>query len=305
MDPILVVGSANTDLVATASRLPAPGETVMGGAFATYGGGKGANQAVAAARAGGRVAFLGAVGRDEFGEKALRALEAEGIDIGAMVQTDEAPSGVALIVVDKHGENQIVVAPGANHCLTPAHVDAFDFSPYKWVALQLEIRHDTAWRIVERAAEAGCRVVLNPAPAAHLPAGIVGALDTLVPNRTELEEACGMSGGFDTYEEIVLAAQPLFETGLRRLVVTLGAGGVACVELEEWFHAPAPRVQVVDTVGAGDCFIGALCAELAGGADTRSAVRFAMQAAALSVGRAGAQASMPRREEILSARFEK
>jgi ribokinase len=284
---VVVVGSVNTDLVVSVETLPAPGETVTGGRFARHGGGKGANQAVAAARLGAEVMFIGAVGDDPFGEQALDELADEGIDIAAVARLDGVPTGVAAIVVDAHGENQIAVASGANAELDPAHVVAA-LAGLAADAVVL-LGHEVAERVVVAAAvaaqRAGARIIVNPAPARPLPAAVIGAAPLLTPNRTEARALAG--------DERALAAL----TGAP-VLVTLGAEGALLIDGEDAERLPAPAVDVVDTTGAGDTVNGALAAELAGGRPLREAARFALAAAALSTRAAGARAGMPRRDEV-------
>ena len=186
-EAILVIGSSNTDMVIQSDRIPSVGETVVGGEFKVFSGGKGANQAVAAARAGGKVTFLGAVGKDSFGREALKGLSKEGIDISMVKKVHGVASGVALIMVDRSGENLITVAPGANAYLEPDDLDRVDFSHYGFVVLQLEIPLKTVVAAIERASSTGCIVILNPAPAVQLPEKVLRLVDFLVPNRRELE----------------------------------------------------------------------------------------------------------------------
>ena len=296
MSRILVIGSSNTDLVVNTSELPAPSETVVGGTFHSFDGGKGANQAVAVARAGGEVAFVGAVGDDEYGRRALENLRGEGIDVERVRVASGAASGIALIMVDERGENMIAVAPGANGVLRPEDLDGVAFGDFGWVVIQLEIPLETAWRAVEMASAAGARVILNPAPAAEVPERLLPMIDTLVPNRAELGRIAGCA--VETHDDIRAAARGLFSRGLGQAVVTLGGEGALWVTPEGDAHVAAPKVRAVDTVGAGDCFIGTLAVALARGDEMREAIGFATRAAALSVQRAGAQSSMPMLDEI-------
>jgi ribokinase len=280
------VGSINVDLVVSVARLPAAGETVAGGRFAQHGGGKSANQAVAAARVGASVAFVGAVGEDELGASAVAELEAEGIDVTHVARVD-APTGVALIAVDAAGENTIVVSPGANARVGPADVErAGDVLAAAAVTL---IQHEIPPEAVRAAlAAAGGTVVLNPAPARAL----VEPIDVLVPNRLELEALADKAGD---PEELARGLRDA-----RAVVVTLGADGALVVEGDRATTVAAPSVRAVDTTGAGDAFCGALAQALAGGAALADAVRWAVAAAAVSVTREGAQGGMPTREQMKS-----
>ena len=299
MGRVVVIGSINTDLNILADRLPSPGETVLGGDFFQAPGGKGANQAVAAARAGADVMMVGAVGRDAFGDAGVRGLAADGIDT-TFVRRSECPSGIALIMIGAGGENMIVVAPGANHDVSAVHVDAAASAFHGCNAglLQLEIPIPTAWHAVRALKQAGVHVLLNPAPAPAepLPGDVLEAVDVLIPNEGELERLSGRTVAGE--KELVAAAQSLLDRGVGAVAVTLGSRGVFAVSPDgaEW-HMPF-RAEPVDTVGAGDCFCGALAAALADDAAFDEAIRFAQAAAAISVTRRGAQPSMPRRAEI-------
>jgi len=297
---IVVVGSANTDLTVAAERLPRPGETVLGGRLRRAAGGKGANQAVAAARAGAGVAFVGRVGADEFGRATVEGLRAEGIDT-AFVRVDEhAPSGVALIMVDGRGENLIAVAPGANALLSPEDVNAAApaIASAMVLLLQLEVPLPAAKAAVElaRKARSGPQVVLNPAPAPAPDAleGILERVDCLTPNRGEAARLLGLDGDADPEQ----MARGLLTGGVGAVVMTLGAEGACVCNGTNCARVPAVPVEAVDTVGAGDCFAGALAAALSEGMSLLEATRFATCAAALSVQRPGAQPSMPTRAEI-------
>ncbi|TWT32228.1 Ribokinase [Posidoniimonas corsicana] len=295
---ILVIGSSNTDLTVRLPRLPSPGETVLGGQLMTAAGGKGANQAVAAARAGGEVTFLGRVGRDAYGAAALDGLRAEGIDVGRVVVDDEAPSGVALIFVGAEGENMIAVAGGANERLTPADLDAARgcFAQADVVLLQLETPLAAVEHAVRLAAEEGVRVILNPAPAQPLPDDLLAGVAVLTPNEHELALLSGRKVADET--ALADAARALRDGGARAVVVTLGDRGVWLASDDADSLVPTQPVAAVDTVGAGDAFNGALAVAISEGRPLADAVRFANAAAAVSVTRHGAQPSAPTREEI-------
>jgi ribokinase len=285
---VVVVGSINADLVVVTERLPGPGETVSGGRFARHGGGKGANQAVAAARLGARVAMVGAVGADELGDAALRELEAEGVDVSAVARLDE-PTGVALIVVDADGENQIAVASGANAALTAGQV-ALTLDGDGVVLLGHEVPDDVVIAGAEAAAAAGWTPILNPAPAREIPDRVLAAGPILTPNASEAARLTGE-------EDPEAAARKLRERTGAAVLVTLGARGALLLD-RELERLGAPRVDVVDTTGAGDTVNGALAAELAAGRTLADAARFAIAAAAVSTGREGARGGMPRRDEL-------
>jgi ribokinase len=285
---VAVVGSLNLDLVVRVPELPGPGETVVGGDLFRNPGGKGANQAVAAARLGRRVAMVGCVGDDEAGRHLLAAIDADGVDGSRVRVVDGVPSGTALITVSEDGENQIVVSPGANARLTPGDVaDAEAVLRAAAVTLlQLEVPLET---VAAAAHTAGGRVVLNPAPVQALPADLLGRVDVLVPNRVELARLAGGPVP-DTVEAATGLAGRL---AARAVVVTLGADGALVVADGRAAHVPAVPVRPVDTTAAGDAFCGGLADALAGGADLREAARRAARVAAAACLRRGAQASLP------------
>jgi len=294
---VVVVGSSNTDMVIRSERLPRPGETVLGGEFFVAAGGKGANQAVAAARAGARVAFIAAVGRDMFGDQALRAFRAEGLDVSAVQRIPKHPSGVALIFIDREGENLIGVAGGANRGLTPSHVRMAEgkFAGARVLLVQLETPLPTVRAALRLARKNGLITVLNPAPAAELPAVMLKDVDIITPNETETAMLLGRLRAPADPEK---AARLLCERGPRDVVMTLGARGAFVYSNGHGEMVPAPKVKAIDAVGAGDALNGALAVALAEARDLVSATRFAVHAAALSVTRLGAQPSLPKRREI-------
>jgi ribokinase len=281
---VYVVGSVNLDLVVRASALPSPGETVTGGTFERHGGGKSANQAVAAARHGAAVRMVGAVGTDDLGDEAIADLSAEGVDVTYVARLSNAATGVALIVVDDSGENQIAVASGANAELDPAAVAAAlaDAEPGGVALLGLEVPDRPVLAGARAARDAGLHVVLNPAPARPLPDEMLALAPILTPNGPE---AAALSGEHDPQA----AARALTARTGAPVVVTVGADGALLADGETLEEIPAPRVQAVDTTGAGDAFNGALAAALAGGAALGDAVREAVAVAAESVRRAGAR----------------
>jgi ribokinase len=293
---VVVVGSVNTDLVVSVRHLPRAGETVAGGTFARHGGGKGANQAVAAARAGARVAIVGAVGADDFGDDALRELAAEGIDVSGVARLDGVATGVAAIVVDRAGENQIAVALGANAELGGDAVTAalarLLSSPAGVVLIGHEVPEAAVVAGARAARAAGWQVVLNPAPARPLPDELAAVL--LTPNADEARELAGV-------DDTEAAAKILAARTGAPVLVTLGADGALLLDGDAAERLPAPQVDVVDTTGAGDTANGALAAELAAGRPLPDAARFALTAAALSTRAPGARAGMPRRDEVLAA----
>jgi ribokinase len=282
---IAVVGSINLDLVVAVDRHPAPGETVVGGDCRQLPGGKGANQAVAAARLGSEVAMVGRVGADAQGAWLREGLWTERVDVEHVREDRVAPTGVAMIAVDARGENTIVVSPGAN-----ARVDARDVAAASDVVRGAEVvlvQHEVPAEAVAAAiATAGGAVVLNPAPAR----GLAAPVDVLVPNRGELETLAGGRGDPVTLARSITAA--------RAVVVTLGEEGAVVVEGDRAERVRAPHVEAVDTTGAGDAFCGALAEAMAGGATVVEAARWAVRVAAVSVTRPGAQGGLPRREDV-------
>lgn len=298
MKNVLVVGSSNTDLVIRVPRIPRPGETVLGGAFSTAAGGKGANQAVAAARAGGRVAFVARIGDDQFGRESLEGLGRDGIDTRFVLTTPGAASGIALITVDEGGENSISVASGANALLSAADVGraAEAFAAADIVLLQLESPLETVEAAAREAKRRGVPVILNPAPARDLDDGWLRLVTVLTPN----EHEAGLLTGIPVRDERSArdAARRLRERGPGTVIVTLGERGVLALAAGFEASLPAFKVKPVDTTAAGDVFNGALAVALAEKLPLPDAVRFAQAAAAISVTRPGAQPSAPTRAEI-------
>jgi ribokinase len=295
---ITVVGSANMDLTFRAARLPRPGETVCGTAFFQGFGGKGANQAVAAARMGADVALVGKVGDDDFGRAIREQLIREGIEIRHLGVDRERPTGTAAILVDDVGENAIVGVPGANLGLTPDDVvAATDLLRSSAVVLApCETMIETVVAAFEVAHGAGPICVFNPAPARELPATLLPLIDVCVPNESELQILTGRTT--QSLDDVAGAAELLRARGTRTVIVTLGARGALVVGAEGRVHLPGVPVTAIDTSGAGDAFCGALAAFLAEGAELVEAARNANVVAAISVTRAGTQASFPKRGEI-------
>lgn len=298
MAKIIVIGSSNTDMVIQSDRLPAPGETVLGGTFFMNPGGKGANQAVAAARLGGETYFIAKVGKDVFGESALQQFALEGIHGQYICQDDKQPSGIALINVDAHGENCITVASGANAHLMPPDIEVANslFQQGNWLLLQLEIPLETVIFSLEKAHHAGLSVVLNPAPACALPESIYAHIDIISPNETETEFLTGIRPVDEA--SLSLACDYFLSRGVKSVVITRGAKGAYWKTHEASGHVPAQQVVAVDSTAAGDCFNGALVVALSEGMAFQQAIAFACKAAALSVTQLGAQSSMPRRKQL-------
>ncbi len=298
---VIVVGSVNVDLVVTVERLPGPGETVTGGRFARHHGGKGGNQAVAAARLGAETAFVGAVGGDAFGSDARAALGAEGIDLRGLVTLERQATGVALITVEASGENTIAVADGANAALTPEHVGdalrALGPRPGDVVLVGHEIPTGSTREALRLGRAAGATTILNPAPASGLDAELLALADILTPNRGEL---AGLSDDEEAPAESVAAAL-VSSAPSRAVLVTLGGEGALLVDGGGTTALHGPPVTVVDTVGAGDTLNGALAAGLAAGLSLPDAARRAVMAATLAVTRAGAREGMPTLTELQAA----
>ncbi|PYY72604.1 ribokinase [Pseudomonas jessenii] len=295
---VVVIGSLNMDLVTRAPRLPKGGETLIGHSFATVSGGKGANQAVAAARLGAQVSMIGCVGDDAYGEALRGALLAEQIDCQA-VSTVEGSSGVALIVVDDNSQNTIVIVPGANGELTAEAIDRFDsvIQAADVLICQLEVPDASVGHALKRGRELGKTVILNPAPASRpLPVDWYASIDYLIPNESEASALSGVS--VDSLESAQTAATKLIALGAGKVIITLGAQGSLFADGQRFEHFPAPVVQAVDTTAAGDTFVGGFAAALAAGKDEVQAIRFGQVAAALSVTRAGAQPSIPALSDV-------
>jgi len=297
---IVVVGSSNTDMVIKTSRIPRPGETILGGEFHMAAGGKGANQAVAAARAGGDVIFVARVGNDIFGEKAIEGFIHDGIDVRYVFKEPRAASGIALIIVGADGENSIAVASGANANLSTEDIRRAEkeISSAKILLMQLETPLETVRKAAEIAAANKVPVILNPAPARALNARLLRCISILTPNETETEILTNIK--IKKTSDMARAAQYLLDKGVQAVLITLGSKGVFAASKTEKAGQiiPAFKVKAVDTTAAGDVFNGALAAALAEGKPLLDAARFANAAAALSVTKLGAQPSAPFRKDI-------
>lgn len=298
---VVVVGSLNMDLVTRAERLPRAGETLAGDSFATVPGGKGANQAVAAARLGANVAMIGCVGDDAYGQQLRGALLAESIDCESVTAVAGVSSGVALIVVDASSQNAIVIVAGSNGRLTPEVMAAFDskLAEAEVIICQLEVPMETVGYTLKRGRELGKIVVLNPAPATGpLPSSWLPLIDYLIPNESEATALTGVT--VDSLATAELAAGKLLAAGAAKVIITLGVLGSLFADGRKFQHFPAPKVQAVDTTAAGDTFVGGFAAALAQGQSESEAIRFGQTAAALSVTRAGAQPSIPTLNDVQS-----
>ncbi len=295
---ITVVGSLNMDLVVRAPHLPVPGETVIGSDFRTIPGGKGANQAVAAARLGAQVTMIGRVGDDDFGRAQLRNLNELGVDTTHVIVDREAATGIALITLDASGQNTIVLASGANMRLTREDINAAQDAIVQSdvLVLQLESPLEVVTHAIDMAHAEGVKVILNPAPARPLPNETLAKLDYLIPNESETALLTGIEvADLDSARE---ATERLHEEGVGTVILTLGARGAFLARAEESVHVPGYNVEVVDTTAAGDAFVGGFAVALAEDRDPIEAVRFANAAGALAVTKLGAQPSLPTRSEV-------
>jgi ribokinase len=295
---IIVVGSTNMDMVVQADHIPEPGETILSGSFFMNPGGKGANQAVAIARLGGDVGFITKLGNDLFGSQFLELFRKENIHTSGIVSDTHHPSGVALITVDRFGENSIVVASGANAHLCPVDVvEALnDANDVGFLLVQLEIPMETVAFTIDEAARRNIKVILNPAPAAVLDKQLLQKVDVLTPNKME----AGMISEIriNDLETAMTAARNICARGIKNVVITMGAMGAVVSEGTTAYVVEAPAVTAVDTTGAGDVFNGALVVALSEGKQLKEAVGFACNAAAMSVMKLGAQPSIPTRREL-------
>jgi ribokinase len=298
MSRIIVIGSSNTDMVIKSKKLPLPGETILGGTFLMNPGGKGANQAVAAARLGGNVTFVTKTGNDIFGSEAAGLFANENIDTRYIIKDQKNPSGVALITVDEDGENSIVVAPGSNSHLTAYDIeeDVFATDPSDIFLMQLEIPIGTVEFIAQKTAAMGNRVILNPAPARQLSDDLLTCLYLITPNETEAEQISGIKViDINSAEK---AATIIRKKGVKNIIITMGASGAYLQSdgVSKMIHVVP--VKAIDTTAAGDVFNGAVAVAMSEGMDLENAVLFANKAASISVSRLGAQASAPYRREI-------
>ncbi len=298
LNRITVIGSSNTDMVIKTTKLPVPGETILGGNFFMNPGGKGANQAVAASRLGGKVSFVAKTGDDIFGKQAKQLFESEGVNTDYMFTDSENPSGVALITVDANAENCIVVAPGANSYLDKADIEKAreEILRSDIILMQLEIPIETVNYAADIAFNAGKKVILNPAPACELPDELLRKLYIITPNETEAELLTGIKVTDLATAEI--AARALRKKGVKIVIITLGSKGAFFYAEEGFKIVPAPKVVAVDTTAAGDVFNGALAVAISEGMELEKAIELANKAASIAVTRLGAQSSAPYWKEL-------
>jgi ribokinase len=298
MTDIIVVGSLNMDLVVKVPYMPAPGETISGSDLQTIPGGKGANQAAAAAKMGGNVAMIGKVGQDAFGPRLLKALNDVGADTTHVKIESDSASGTAVIVVDGKGENSIVISPGANGKVSKAYIDEMEtvISKAKIVLLQHEIPLDTVEHVINLASKHHVPVILNPAPANPVPQHLFSKIDYFIPNETESRILTGIE--VTDLNSAKQAAQKFIEYGAKNVIITLGEKGALLVTAKDSHHVSSRKVKAVDTTAAGDAFIGGLAKALVKGLGQIEAVHYACAAGAITVTRFGAQTSLPSEAEV-------
>ncbi len=298
MPRVVVIGSSNRDLTVSLERLPRVGETVTGGDYYTSFGGKGANQAMAAHKAGAEVIFVAKVGRDENGDAMVRHFKESGISIDRVIRDEHAASGVALIMVDRDGRNMIAVAPGANRNLTEEEIGKSEdaIAQAGVLLIQLEVPLDAVQRALAVAREHHVTTILNPAPARVLQSTLLSLVDILTPNEVETSALTGLEVENERHAE--QAARKLLDAGVRHVIVTLGEKGSISVTREKTQLFPAFHISPVDSTAAGDAFNGALACALAEGREIDAAIQFANAAGALTVTRRGAQSALPARDEI-------
>lgn len=295
---IVVVGSCNTDMVVRSEKLPVPGETVLGGTFMMNGGGKGANQAVAVARMGGDVTFISKTGNDVFGKHSIEMFGEENIKTDYIFSDPVQSSGVALIMVDKNGENCIAVASGANSSLNVQDIEKVSgiIEDADILLMQLEIPMETVEYAASLANKKGAKVILNPAPAAALSAELLKCLYAIIPNETEAEILSGVK--VTDSSSAKKAAEAISAKGVDTVIITMGSSGAFIKEGSSYYSVPVEKVKAVDTTAAGDTFCGALCVAISEGYSIEEAVKIANRASGIAVMREGAQSSIPYRKEM-------
>jgi ribokinase len=296
MPNILVVGSLNADLVVRAPRFPQPGETISGEDLRIIPGGKGANQAVAAARQGASVAMVGRVGNDSFGPELINNLKQNNVDTSHVQIDSQSATGTAIIVVDANGQNSIVLSPGGNGKVSPLDVGSVSFANHELLLLQLEIPIEAVLSATQRAKQSGVRVLLNPAPARSLPEELISLPDFILPNETELSLLTNQP--VNNIASAEKAAKTLLERGAQTVIVTLGGNGALIVSSTQVTHVDTYKVDVVDTTAAGDAFIGGFASALLQNKSLEEAVRYGCACGALATTKFGAQPSLPTRGEV-------
>lgn len=294
---IVVIGSSNVDLTIKSEKLPSPSETVLGGNFNKFSGGKGANQAIAIARWGGKVSFISKVGNDDFGKELIALYKAENITTDYIFTDAKLPTGVALILIDDSGENIISVASGANANLSIENINLVlkEIDKAQLVLMQLEIPIETVEYVAKRASKKGAKVILNPAPMTYLPDELISSLYAIIPNKIEAELLSGIK--ISDWVTAKHAADLISQKGVEVVVITLGAKGALIKEGKNYYTIPAIKVEAVDTTAAGDTFCGVFTVGLSEGLSVKKAVEMATIAASISVTKEGAQASIPYRIE--------
>ncbi|MFX1235628.1 MAG: ribokinase [Promethearchaeota archaeon] len=303
---VIIIGSSNIDLNIYSERLPKPGETVTGGTFKQFLGGKGANQAVASARSGSRTIFIAKIGKDVYGEQMISQLRNEGVDTNYILKDNIESSGIAFIMIDKDGENMISVAPGANTKLLPEDIRKFAelIKNATSLIIQMEISIETIEEVFSIASEGRVIKILNPAPLKPIPIKILKKIDILIPNEGEIIRLNALLGFKETplkgNKKIVHISRNICSLGVKNVITTLGSKGslIYLSEKDEYVELPAFKVQAVDTVGAGDCFNGVIASKLNQGEDIITSVKYATAAASIAVTRKGAQESIPYIHEI-------
>ena len=302
MGKILVIGSLNMDLVTGVEKMPRIGETLLGESFKQIPGGKGANQACAAARLGGEVTMIGHVGNDNFGEALISSLYNDGVDTSCINKIDKVSTGIAVIIVDDMGDNSIVVVPGANYTLTSEDIDnSIEYiNKADIIVTQLEIPVEAVKTALKKAKEQGKYTILNPAPAKKLDDEIIGNVDLLTPNETELEVLSDVK--IETEEDVLKAAKVLINKGIKELIVTLGSKGCLYINKDGFKRFSSYKVDAVDTTAAGDSFTAAIAVGLSEGKQIDEAIDFASKVGALTVTKEGAQSSLPYRQDVIDFR---
>lgn len=300
---IVVIGSSNVDLTIKSEKLPSPGETVLGGNFNKFSGGKGANQAIAIARWGGNVSFISKVGNDDFGKELIALYKADNINTDYIFIDTKLPTGVALILIDESGENIISVASGANASLSTEdlHLVLKQIDNAQLILMQLEIPIETVEYVAKRASKRGVKVILNPAPMTYLSDELISSLYAIIPNKIEAELLSGTK--ITDWDSAKNAADLISQKGVEVVVITLGTKGAVIKEGNSYYTIPAIKVEAVDTTAAGDTFCGVFTVGLSEGLSVEKAVEMATKAASISVTKEGAQASIPYRNELITKEY--